>query len=551
MSALPPVVVAVAPLRAGAGAVEATRTTRLAASLLSDVHAGAVAGPTAADGWWGLARRAADDHGRALAREVDVVVAVLEVAVRGLEAFEQEVADLLARRDRLAGWATAYAAGVRAAAARPPDAQVTAALWAEHDEIAREAERLLTDELVAEDALVRAWESVDSDAEARPLATEPDRPDAGGLARGLASVVGRPDVVRRWWGTLSTADREALLIAEPDLVVNADGVPVTARDDAGRAALARDLPEADGREREHLDALAAALAAGSSALLLRYAPRGDGRGAVAYGNPDTADRTAVLVPGLGTDLSSIDGLGERARDVRAEAAAQAPGSVAAVTWVGYDAPDFTIESASDLLDGASVLSDDRAHEGGHDLVDFVDGLRASDEEDPSRLTVVGHSYGSTTTAWAAAEGLDADAVVLVGSPGAGGAEHAADLGSTSGTEVYVGSRDHDPVTWLGGRAVGLGADPAQADFGEVRIDVGEGRSFGLDEIGSVGFGDNHSSYFEPGSTSLDSIAAVVDGSEPDTVPGREHSARAFVLELALEEGRRQVEGLGDRLTFWD
>jgi len=61
------------------------------------------------------------------------------------------------------------------------------------------------------------------------------------------------------------------------------------------------------------------------------------------------------------------------------------------------------------------------------------------------LTVIAHSYGSTTATAFAAEKAQADNLVLIGSPGAGRAETAADLGLPPG-HVFVGSASSDPVT---------------------------------------------------------------------------------------------------------
>ena len=139
----------------------------------------------------------------------------------------------------------------------------------------------------------------------------------------------------------------------------------------------------------------------------------------------------------------------------------------------------------------------QGHRGRSALADFVDGLRATDEGDRSHLTVIGHSYGSTTAAHGAEDdGLDADSLTLIGSPGAGGDDvnSVGDLRMPEG-KVYAGSADNDFVSWLGRDGdLGMGRDPAQADFGAKVFAVAPGEDFHVETIGQ-GI-TNHTSYFD-------------------------------------------------------
>ena len=85
------------------------------------------------------------------------------------------------------------------------------------------------------------------------------------------------------------------------------------------------------------------------------------------------------------------------------------GDVATVMWLGYDAP------------GADLSAIRGAHaEAGAPLLDsFLDGLRVSHTGGPDRLTVIGHSYGSTVVGEAASagDGLAVDDIIVAGSPG--------------------------------------------------------------------------------------------------------------------------------------
>ena len=62
------------------------------------------------------------------------------------------------------------------------------------------------------------------------------------------------------------------------------------------------------------------------------------------------------------------------------------------------------------------------------------------------MTVIGHSYGSTTVADAfAGSGMHANDAVLLGCPGTDLARSAADF-NLDGGNVYVGSASTDPVS---------------------------------------------------------------------------------------------------------
>ena len=182
---------------------------------------------------------------------------------------------------------------------------------------------------------------------------------------------------------------------------------------------------------------------------------------VAAGDPATADDVAVLVPGLGADADGATVHARRALDLHLAARREDPGDGnAVVAWVGYDAPD-----------GVGVLSERMARAGGALLADDVDDLRDDRAHDPAHLTVVGHSYGATTVSLAATgpQALDADDVVLAGSPGAGDAGSAADLGIRPG-HVWVLRHSHDPVAALGAAGpLGLGEDPALDSWGATRL----------------------------------------------------------------------------------
>ena len=241
-----------------------------------------------------------------------------------------------------------------------------------------------------------------------------------------------------------------------------------------------------------------------------------------------------------------------------------PGSVSTIAWIGYDSPNFDPESTMpwDLLDSAGDVShtvtEANAQAGGVALSQFVDGLNSTHEGgDQPHLTVIGHSYGSTTSSYAAAGGMDADSLVLIGSPGASeGVHHVSDLHMPTG-QVFVGAADNDPVSWLGGEdgllpgtwddSLGLGADPAQHDFGAINFAVDNGQQFHGTGLVTTGFMENHTSYFDDASPTHDNAALVnmadiVSGNSEAVVDtgGRTQEAHDYLYDWVGGEVQHHV-----------
>ncbi len=300
---------------------------------------------------------------------------------------------------------------------------------------------------------------------------------------------------------------------------------------------------------------------------------GDGIAAVAYGDPDTADHTAVYVPGIMQDGTQIDENGNQALNLYEETinqmAAEDPpraGSVSTIAWIGYDSPNFNPESTMpwDLIDSGGdvghTVTEANAQAGGIALSQFVDGLNSTHTGgDQPHLTVIGHSYGSTTSSYAAAGGMDADSLVLIGSPGASeGVHHASDLNMPAG-QVFVGAADNDPVSWLGGEdglfpgtwddSLGLGADPAQSDFGAINFAVDNGQEFHGAGLVSTGFMENHTSYFNDPDPStghtneaLVNMSNIVSGNTDAVVDtgGRTQEAHDYLYDWVGDEVQHHV-----------
>ncbi|MFI5757338.1 alpha/beta hydrolase [Streptomyces sp. NPDC051569] len=333
-----------------------------------------------------------------------------------------------------------------------------------------------------------------------------------------------PKAAAAWWDALSPEERREYATLYPREIGATDGLPTTVRDDANRTALTQELnaiEEGDPKalypgasqdelnQRQHnLQLLRDRIEQGDSAppgkelYVLGYDSEGEGRAIIAMGNPDTADHTGVLVPGTNTTMDSVPGQLTRLGKLQDAAGRNEPdgGSVAMVSWLGYDAPEA---SATDFN---SVGGTGRAHDAAPDLRQFVEGTRASHEGPPSHTTVLGHSYGSTVVGAAAAggQGLGADDVLVVGSPGMT-VDRASDLQMDPDHVWAGGAKDDGVIDWASDLT--LGDNPLEEPFG--------GRNFTVDTSG-------HSGYWDEGSASLDNQGKIIAGVPPAETPKEEN-----------------------------
>ncbi|MDV3123349.1 alpha/beta hydrolase [Mycobacterium sp. 21AC1] len=350
-----------------------------------------------------------------------------------------------------------------------------------------------------------------------------------------------PKDVKEWWKALPQDKKDQLLRDWPDKLGNLNGIPVVDRDKANRTIMQQDIdrpaevaksrgvtkeevlahPEKYGMAGAMMDRYNNALKVqealtknaertGAPTFLQVYEPekfKGDGRAAIAMGDPDHADNTAVVVPGTGNDVGAGWLGGDDAVNLYNESkAADRAHSTAVVAWMGYDAPDSLIDPRI----GATAL----AHEGGQLLAADVNALNTTHEGN-GHMTVLGHSYGSTTVSDAAAGyGMHTDDVVLVGCPGTDMAHSAADFHLNEGGHLYVGAASSDPITLLGsgipqtpvpgtGWSVALGDDPALDGYGSTR--------FKAEVPGFTAPWSDHSQYYAPSSESLFSMSDIVSG----------------------------------------
>ena len=316
-----------------------------------------------------------------------------------------------------------------------------------------------------------------------PTEPTPAAPPAG-LAAWTAGGALRPDPatatpaqVADWFARLSPADATGLARRHPEVVGNLDGAPAALRYAANR----RQRPAWAGRQILGLDT------------------RGDGRVVEVLGDLSTATRVTVLIPGVDDNLANFDsghgGVLRRApawqaRRLFDQARRLDPAaSVAVVAWLDYDPPEGVQRDA---------LREDRAAAGAIRLVSFVDALVL--RRPGLRVTLVGHSYGSTVAGLAASRLSDqVTDIVALGSPGMG-VDERADL--HTGARVWAGSAPDDWTRRVPGLrlfGVGHGTLPFAPRFGALPLPCADVQG--------------HDGYFVPGTSALRAMAEIALGDE--------------------------------------
>ncbi len=239
------------------------------------------------------------------------------------------------------------------------------------------------------------------------------------LAQLLDPSLTPAQVAERWRALGLTADDlRALPLTTQIRVAALDGIPAVSRDVVSRAVLAAALRDPGRLYRafglaytygavsleeftEQVQALAAGLRRADRHAADLDAPtdavaqlmgfgvaNGAPVAAIALGNLDTATNVTVNVPGATTTLkSAVQKVRASNELLKAASRTRRSDSYAVVSWFGYRAPAF-----------AEVPAQRRAVAGGAELASFLDGIHDSRLRAPRSVSVLGHSYGSTTAA---------------------------------------------------------------------------------------------------------------------------------------------------------
>ncbi|WP_460399791.1 alpha/beta hydrolase [Actinophytocola sediminis] len=366
---------------------------------------------------------------------------------------------------------------------------------------------------------------------------------AGDHQGGLSTVEpprgGSPADNAGWWSTLSEAERRQLIGEHPDWLGNRNGLPAEVRDAANRGLIEREYAtlqqkaaelraELDGNlfggtfsnadagleqveaKLASLDRIREVISQSDRQLLTLDLTGERAEAAIAVGDVDTADHVSVFTPGLATtvdgDLKTYDQdmkhLQERSeRLLRAEG--RGAETVATVTWIGYQAPQWDETFGNNSVSGA-----DAALRGADKLAPFLNGIDASRPDDP-HLTALGHSYGSVTTGYALQQDTGVDDAVFFGSPGIG-TRDVGNLQIPDGHAFNIEGRS-DPVADMGQ----FGPDPSGMG--------GMNQLSASEEAGPYGPMTEsawHSYYLDDNSTSQFNMAAVLTGLPDNAIHDR-------------------------------
>ncbi len=330
-------------------------------------------------------------------------------------------------------------------------------------------------------------------------------------ARGRMAGHALPDAdappyrLAHFFATLTAAQRAGLADKYPLVVGNLNGAPVTLRYRANRRAVGqaqkveqrrmhdeRLSPEGRAEAVRRMHRFGSMLARGRH--FLAFDPSGKGRAAEVFGSLDRAERISVIVPGVDTNLLTLERPEPKvnaapvgmAKSLYAAERAARPGTrTAVIAWADYTTPAGI---------GMDAALGNLAERGAVRLNALVAALPGT-----APVSLFCHSYGSVLCGVAAHE-LPARVgdIAVAGSPGMR-VENAAQL--RTGARVWA-MRDRDdwiedvPNLEFGG--LGHGADPVDPGFGARIVSAGD----------AVG----HSGYFEPGTESLGNFAAIGTGS---------------------------------------
>ena len=350
-----------------------------------------------------------------------------------------------------------------------------------------------------------------------------------------------PEEVSVWWALLSESEREALINKDPEKYGNLNGIDMASRvkandlvlngriDAAGnripgllekaqkeydeaKAAYEKDKDSFWGRQysddeglerylnaKNKLDDLLAIKKAlegkDISLVALEFGEPGENvRAALAIGDVDNAKHVTTFVPGMTTSCRrSTDlnlGYARNLIEAAENAGGAEKGSVAAVAWMGYEAPpDPSPEDVSVAFPG-------KAQAGAEKLNGFLTGIHSwrSERGMDVHQTPVTHSYGSLTGGFAMrdiGEGV-VDDFVYTGSPGS--AVRSVGTLGVDPEHTWVSAIPlHDEVQGMGPDGT-FGRDPKELEgIGHLSGDATGGDGYNSDPNAEKYA--NHSAYF--------------------------------------------------------
>lgn len=380
---------------------------------------------------------------------------------------------------------------------------------------------------------------------AEPIAsTGPDFAEqfAGRVSAGAETLATLPPAqVATLWRDLPQHFVLELIEQRPDVVGNLEGARYVDRDEANIRRLTTVKDEALAAEQLALSELRSPSSRGSSALaaaeasarvdavevllgLFTDAPSkdryllsldasvdGPPLAAIAVGNLDSALYATYFVPGMNSSVLQAEDLLRGVTRIQ-----QASADSAAVLWLGYESPGPVETVSTARAEAGAVLLG--AALDGYDSYRTAAGLQ-------SELTVLAHSYGSTTAAIALADAeYSVDSFVMIGSAGVPPSISLDDLHVPS-DHVFASEATADDIAAKGQFWSGR-ANPASIEWG-ARLFSSNGTTLADGTILAavrahdvVGADDeaDQDKYLGDGTESLYGIRKIVTGQPYDIAP---------------------------------
>jgi hypothetical protein len=232
-----------------------------------------------------------------------------------------------------------------------------------------------------------------------------------------------------WWNSLSPAEKMALETGAAAIIGNLGGVDYVSRIRANGHQLDEykkraGLTDTQRDAIKEIDKVVGGSTGAVGALVDFNVSDDPPLAAFAFGNLDTVEKATWAIPGMNSKVATDDTWSQAAQNLRKAQDDSEPGTThGVVAWLGYRSPTL-----GDSLDyagsSASVWENNLAMAGSKrltaELDAFHDTLRTATDGEPivPRVSVVAHSYGTTTAAYALRDiHFDVLSAVLVASAG--------------------------------------------------------------------------------------------------------------------------------------
>lgn len=381
---------------------------------------------------------------------------------------------------------------------------------------------------------------------------------------GLQSQLGLIDPVKinEWWAGLNppqgastrfSAQQGLLLTSLPILFGNLEGMPYGARDYSNQLALTAEIARFEALEAgikdqpnisiygppagwlEELEKVQIQLdALRDIRNALKSPPSPEPRylismtqdqpplAAVSIGDLDAAASVTYAVPGMGTTTTQMTGWARSSQNLQSVL----PSGSAVVAWIGYKTPAVPLPLPSGDF---GVFDVNYAVGGGNKLAAGLGGLAAVRGDSQPDLSIVAHSYGTTTAAVALTQpDVHVENFITVGSAGLpDSVQTASDLNAT---HVYSGHA-LNVIPWVepgrGDQWAWTGTDfsrdhhvnPISPEFDSHAFGTDTGGDTGLPVTDhGTGVDENGAGYLDPNTESLLNVARAIRGEPEEMSP---------------------------------